>query len=628
MSKQTAKKRKRAKTKPQGRNSSAVTNVGKLLNKAVKLHQNGDTGGAQDIYRKILKHQPGNFDALQLLGAIELSRGRNRQALDLISRALAKQPNLPVLHCNLGIALMRLHKNLEAVESLQKALELDPKFSLAHFYLGKIFLTVNLSADALPHLETANKLRPSNIETVILLAQALCLEHGLDTALPVIEPPGFSSSEMAHIYRELGRKLRAAQQWQMALTVLEKAYVIDKNDEATVTNLTETLERMNKLEEADKFICSYLQRTSKPGMAINVLSTRIKRRLGKLDEARQFAQKELENADNTDASASMYNELGKILDKQQNYAEAWDAFSKSNQIMKTQAETSNISFDFAPDLIQRCLKVCSAKTVDSAPPIGDERTDINIAFFCGFPRSGTTLMEQILSRHPQVTITNEIPALSETAEKMGELLGAALRYPEDVNKLDNAQLKQLREVYLNRLGIEPQDKNNITVDKMPLNIWYLPLALRLFPHAKVLLALRNPLDACLSCFIQDFELNPAMVHFLDIGTTAKIYRGTMDLWKCCKTFLQPDYLEYRYEDLVNAPQETVDKITTFFGIDLVENLSEPAPEDINRVVLTPSYEAVAKPINASAVQRWLHYEKQLEPVRIELEDALLQLGYV
>ena len=163
---------------------------------------------------------------------------------------------------------------------------------------------------------------------------------------------------------------------------------------------------------------------------------------------------------------------------------------------------------------------------------------------------------------------------------------------------------------------------------MPLNIWYLPLALRLFPQAKVLLAIRNPLDACLSCFIQDFELNPAMVHFLDIDATAKIYHGTMELWKCCKTFLQPEHLEYRYEDLVNAPQETVNKITTFLDIDLVENLSEPAPEDINRVVLTPIYEAATKPINASAVQRWLHYEKQLVPVRIELEDALLQFGYV
>ena len=236
-------------------------------------------------------------------------------------------------------------------------------------------------------------------------------------------------------------------------------------------------------------------------------------------------------------------------------------------------------------------------------------------------------MEQILSRHPQVVVSNEIPALSETANAMGPLLGIKAGYPEDIEKLSRDQLDQLREIYLQRLNLETSERTTLIVDKMPLNTLYLPLALRLFPQAKVLFALRNPLDTCLSCFIQDFELNEAMVHFLDICTTAQLYRKTMGLWDQYKTTLKPDYLEYRYEDLVSDPGKVVGDVTSFLDVNPVENLSEINPQDNDRVVITPSYEAVSKPIYTSAVSRWNNYEEQLQPIRTELASSLAQLGY-
>lgn len=497
MSKKTAKKRRKANKKAHYGENLVFIDIGKSLNKAVKLHRHGHTQDALRIYRKILKQEPGNFDALQLLGAIELGRGQNEQAIELIARALAVQPGLPALHCNMGIGLMRLNRHMDAAEAFQKALNLDQQFLLAHFYLGRVFLDAKLPGNALPHLQTANELRPADSETVVMLAEALCLEHGFDAALSLVQKSISRPSELAQVYLQLGQRLRVAQQWQMALTVLQKSYQLDQHNNETIINLAELLERMNKLDDAWEFVKPHLCQSSQPGMVVSIIAARVKRRQGKLDEARQLAKKALLYADSSDSSAAMYSELGTILDKQKNYPVAWEAFTTANQLMQKQAEDLALSFTYAPDLITRCTKWCQAEKLSAPTPAAIRNINTPIVFFCGFPRSGTTLMEQILARHPQIVITNEVPALSETANMMGELLGIKANYPDDIDQLSQEELDQLREIYLWRLGVKKLAKTTLIVDKMPLNTWFIPLALRLFPQAKILFALRNPLDTCL-----------------------------------------------------------------------------------------------------------------------------------
>ncbi|MDA0700698.1 MAG: sulfotransferase, partial [bacterium] len=248
-------------------------------------------------------------------------------------------------------------------------------------------------------------------------------------------------------------------------------------------------------------------------------------------------------------------------------------------------------------------------------------------FLVGFPRSGTTLTEQILAAHPRLLTTDEEPFLPDLTREWPALAGVA--YPHGLASLSDDAVAQLRDRYraalAERFGAGAEGRR--VVDKLPLNILHLGLIRRLFPTAPVIVALRDPRDVVLSCFMQQFAPNASMVQFFDLARSARFYAAVMGLWLGWRDGLAPAALESRYEDVVQDVEGAARRLIAHVGEPWTDAVLGYAAAARGRAITTPSYRDVGEPIHGRARGRWRRYEKQLAPVLGILDPYARALGY-
>jgi hypothetical protein len=259
-----------------------------------------------------------------------------------------------------------------------------------------------------------------------------------------------------------------------------------------------------------------------------------------------------------------------------------------------------------------------AASGDSPPSAAGRRAPV---FLVGFPRSGTTLLDTLLMGHSGVHVLEEEPIL----QRVGEALGDFERLPA----LEQEEIERLRALYFAELDAFDPDANGKTViDKLPLNILGAPLIHRLFPEAKLILALRHPCDVVLSCFMQNFDLNDAMANFLDIGDAARLYDLVMTFWTRARALLPLDVHEVRYEALVEDKEREMRALVDFLGLPWEERLLDHEGTALRRgPIVTPSYAQVVQPIYRRAAGRWERYRDQLAPVLPLLAPWAEKMGY-
>ncbi|MCP5370225.1 MAG: sulfotransferase [Hyphomicrobiales bacterium] len=222
-------------------------------------------------------------------------------------------------------------------------------------------------------------------------------------------------------------------------------------------------------------------------------------------------------------------------------------------------------------------------------------------FLVGFPRSGTTLVERALAAHPAITASDEYPALDRVVE-------AVAGYPGGLDGLSGPDLARLRALYwqVTEAAFGPDVRQGRYLDKAPMNIVHLGAVRRLFPAARVIVALRDPRDVCVSCFLQDFALNDAMAHFLTLDGAARFYAAVMDLWRHYEATLDLAMLAYRYEDAVADFEGTMRRLVDFIGEPWDPAVASREAR-ARTVVATPSYRDVGSEVYARSVGRWRHY---------------------
>ncbi len=629
MSRKTATKRKNTKKKAAAKSKQpSFIDIAQSLNKGTKLQQRGELATARKIYQRILAYDSSNYDALQLLGAIELAQGNNDKAVEYISRALTIRSDLPALHYNKGVALINMGQISEGLECLHRALELDPDFLLANYTMGQHSLAAGMLEDAILYLQKANRIRPHHPQTLLMLLNALLQDDKLEHAESLMRSIVLDDSEKAQLFYQIGLDMRPAARWDLSLLMLQKAFELAQENELIVIALAESMERLNHLQDAFDLVHQYSNKQGPCGISFAVIQVRILRRLGHLDNATDEADKYLSQEGSTEHMAELHKEAGMTFDRQGKYSAAWKHFTTSNEIMKSLAQEQGISYSAMPEVIQRSHDWCRNTHPSAEAPVNDSENIASPLFFCGFPRSGTTLMGSMLSRHPKITVTDEVPTLNRIADTMGELIGRKASYPEDLHTLSAYETAHLRKLYWSKLGVDPGKikDGEMVVDKMPLNFLYLPFALRLFPQAKILFALRDPRDACLSCYMQYFPLNPSMVQFHEIQTTIEMYKLSMGLWEEYKVRLNPDYHEYHYENLVSDTHAELTKILHFIGVDW-DDAPLKQDADTEQTVSTPSYESIINPINNSAISKWCRYKEHLHPVINELQSFIKRYNY-
>ena len=230
-------------------------------------------------------------------------------------------------------------------------------------------------------------------------------------------------------------------------------------------------------------------------------------------------------------------------------------------------------------------------------------------FIVGMVRSGTTLVEQILSSHPDVYGAGELPDITEITRALPGFLGTGDRYPECLPKLTPEAADVMARRYLDRLTQIAPKARRVT-DKLPGNFMYLGLIEFLFPGARIIHCMRDPVDTCLSAYFQDFSNNHPYAY--DLSNLGAFYRGYLKLMAHWRKVIHLPLLEIKYEDLISDQERVTRSLVEFCGLEWDNRCLQF--HETKRFVGTASHDQVNRPLYRESIQRWKNYERHLEPL--------------
>jgi len=569
--------------------SQKAENDARLL-AAKQQHRDGKIAEAEAVYLDILENDPGHADAQHMAGVVCLDRGELSEAEQHFRQAIDIDAKQAVYYSNLGNVFGMQNRHEEAYEYFRQALSLNPQHLGSLSNAATALLSMGRAVEAKPLCERILDISPDDTGARLNLAAAHIEERDIHAAI----------------------------------AILREGLEIQPQDVGLLIQLASALEFANQLDEA--FAVIEQAEAVQPGMArITLLSGLISRRQGNFDVAEQRLRMAIAQGLTEEEEIEAFNQLGLSLDAIGKADEACAAFERSNQAMRRsvgerKADGSAYLRDVAA--IRDFFTEEKIAALGGAFATDD---DYQPVFFAGFPRSGTTLMEQVLKAHPNLVTTGELSPLSAVIR---EVRGSAGGYPLGLDDLSADDLTRLRQYFRDfcrdTLG---ELHNRQLIDKLPLNIVHLGFAKLLFPQAKIVIALRDPRDACLSCFMQKFEINNAMANFLDLRTTGMAYKAVMELWLHYRNKLDDSYLEYRYENLVEDFDNTVSQVLDFVGVGWHDEIADYRRAAKQRTISTPSYRDVTAPVYDRALARWRQYEQDLTPILPLLEPFVEIFGY-
>ncbi|MDH3903682.1 MAG: sulfotransferase, partial [Xanthomonadales bacterium] len=557
---------------------------------AKQQHREGKIVEAESVYLDVLKNDPENAEARHLVGVVCLQRGQLTEAEQHLRQAIELDDKQAPFHSNLGNVLGAQNRTEEAYQCFKQALNLDPQNLTALSNVSTALLSMDRASEAKPYCLRILEIVPEDTNARLNLAAALIEER--DT--------------------------------HEAIKVLREALEIKPHDIGSLIQLASALELVNQLDEAFETI-EQVEKI-KPGIArVSMLTGLIARRQDQFDVAEKHLKEAIERGLSEKEEVEAFNQLGLTLDALGNAKDAFAAFEQSNKVMTRYVGERKAD---GSGYLREIAEIKNFFTKETSEALGEKlETDESFrpVFFVGFPRSGTTLLVQVLKAHPELVTTDERSPLSAVIQEIRNLPGG---YPHGLNNIDPDDLIRLRQTFRAFCWDNLDDlEGKQLVDKLPLNIVHLGLAKLLFPKAKILVALRDPRDACLSCFMQKFEINHAMANFLDLQATGQTYEAVMGLWLQYRAGFEGSWLEYRYENLVENFDDTVSGILDFIGVGWHEDINDYRQAARQRVITTPSYRDVTAPVNDRALARWRRYEQDLTPILPTLEPFVESFAY-
>ena len=423
----------------------------------------------------------------------------------------------------------------------------------------------------------------------------------------------------------LGRMLRLEGRAAEAADLLRRAMALKPDSPDTAATLAAVLETVNAFDEAHDLAAGVL--AQRPDhRAGNLVLAILDRRAGRIEESRARLEKLLALQPRPAMAASAQFHLGQACDLLGDPDAAFSAFLRGNRAQAELPEAAGAKPERFLERLRRNREYFTGARMAAWEPSATNGRPAPV-FFVGFPRSGTTLMEAMLDAHPGLSTTGERSPLREVRRRLTDRHGRAA-YPECVGEMGAEALAEARgwfwEYAENAIGAAPSGR---LIDKLPLNIVELGLAAHLFPDAPVVMAHRDPRDAVLSCFMQEFELNDAMAYFSTLEGAAHLYSEVMDLWLQYRESLGLSVLEYRYEDLIASPASTVRAVVEFIGEPWSDAVLEYRTSATARPIDTPSRAAVAQHLSIRPIGRWRAYEPHLGAVLPMLARFVRAFGY-
>lgn len=659
------------------------TNTEQLLPKAFSLHQAGNIVEAESLYRTILKEDGSNPLVLSMLGMLCMQRGDWEEGIQLLNATLEIDPNQPDTLSNLGYALQNQKRYDEALECYDKAIALFPDHVSAYYNRGSTLYGLGRYQKAVESFNKALALRPNHFNSCLNLGNAYDKLEQYDAALTSYIKAANINPNDPGVLNNLGLALVNLGRYQEALSYLNKAVSLQPGYADAHFNLAIALGKLERDDEAlsscDKALALQPERADILYRRGRILHNLMRHAEAKESYQSTIALQPdhtaalvglgilaMEAGGNEEATAillraieadpecvaaflnlatlnhyardkalfeqlqSLYEKrdmrpqadrialdfaMGQVLEKMKRYEEAFAAYEEGNRLRYTSNPFDESAEDQLLDntcklYTRELFEECQALSAE-LPPLSGERVPV---FIVGMPRSGTTLIEQILASHPAVHGAGELEAINEASRQAHD----AMRTSDMGMKESLLRLREIGQEYLARIWSQAPDVHFIT-DKMPGNFRSLGLIHLMLPHAKIIHAVRDPMDTCFSCYATNF--NRGHNYSYDQGMLGRYYlryRRMMEHWR---NVLPAEKIhELNYEDIVAESENEVRRLLEYLGLPW-----DPAClrfYETRRTVSTASVNQVRQPIYSSSVARWKHFEKHLGP----LKDSLLELG--
>ena len=620
--------------------ASIFANLGEVL------RQQGQTEEAAKVLEKAVELDASNSQALNNLGITFFERRQPKRAVEYYRRAIEARPQMAEAHNNLGNALRMIgdlegavqayqdalvnrerypeaYNNLgtllqqqgqleEAEHALRKAVNQNPQYIEAHDNLANVYVAQEKETEALRVLGDALKFAPTHVQTLLITARIQLRRNSFAQAEQATRHALAQEPENAEALTVLGQILHETDRYDEALTVLERAVEANAESPEALNFYGVALKSVGRLDEARDFILRALKRNPRMFGAYANLNDLVDFSQGEGEDLFKEMDNIFKSARNPEANqfVALHFAYAKALDDRGEHERALEHYITGGRMKRGQLnydETDTHSFfdkirSFFPK------SVFENRTFEG---LADERP----VFIVGMPRSGSTLVEQILSSHPDIYGAGEVKYLSYALGRLRDRFPSLPKFPDMMNKITPAQMEIAAKNYLASLTATSGDSKRVT-DKLLTNYFFVGMLNLLFPKAKVIHTLRDPVDTCLSGFTKLFKDD--MPHSYELGELGRYYGKYRELMKHWETVLPDGFMiTVQYEDVVSDTEKEARRLIEFLGLPWSDKCVDFHKSD--RPVKTASVAQVRKPIYKTSVKRWKKYGDGLQPLVAAIE---------
>ncbi|MGO8910709.1 MAG: tetratricopeptide repeat protein [Bradyrhizobium sp.] len=531
---------------------------------------------AEPSYRRAIALQPGFPDGWNNLGTCLRELKRTEEAETVYRKALELAPNNPDTLDNLALAVKDLGRLDEAAELMRRALVIEARSDKFHLHYATVLLDQGKTGEAAAAAERALALNPNNHDAVNLIGRIAFERGDLKVALAHYQRALALKPDLADAFNNMGNALKEFGRLQEAMDAYLEAIRLDPDVPGVYVNLADS----KSFKPGDPHLAS-----------MEALAA-------KADGLSKTDHMQLDFA------------LGKAYADLKDYHRSFRHLLAGNA-----AKRATIGYDEAATfaLFDRIEAVFSRELVAERSGGGD--ASAMPIFVLGMPRSGTTLVEQIIASHPGVHGAGELQTLNDVVLTVRGADGNVIPFPDFVPALDTAALRQIGDRYValvRQLAARNGDAEaEYVTDKMPSNYYFAGLIHLALPNARIIHTIRDPVDTCISCFSKLFSAEQN--HTYDLGELGRYYRRYERLMAHWRRVLPPGrMLDVHYEDVVADLEGQARRIIAYCGLPWDERCL--AFHKTDRPVRTASATQVRQPIYNSSVGRWRVYERHIEPL--------------
>jgi len=603
-----------------------------LSHMALQHFKEGHLQQAQDVCQRILRKQQ-HPDALLILGLIAHQQSEFQVAVERYQQFLGIKPKDAETHCNLGLVLEELGRTERAIEHFNKSITIAADNAVVHSHLAEAYTKLQRWEEAIKAYQTVLAIQVEDVVTIIKLGNVFLAAQLWTQAIPRFEEALARQPDNALVHKNLGSSLHKVGQWHKAIECFEHALSLRPDYIDARIELSEVLRQLGRAEEAlvqleqatdlkpddanaHIGLADTLRDLGQAELAVERLEQFLSTRptcgpayfhisMIKPKQALIPVVEKLISHPNLSKGNAIYCHfaLGNLFRSGKSFDQAFTHFLKANTL-----ERETISYDPKENVqtVDRLIKVYSKRFFQRKQGWGSA-SELPV-FILGMPRSGTTLVEQILSSHPQVHGAGELAAIHAVEVSIALQLKYANPYPQCMSIFDRAMAEEYSARYLQELALHCATTKRVT-DKSPGNFLQIGLIKTLFPDARIIHCQRNPLDNCISLFFHYFIGLKCSFELTELGQYYLDYQRLMSHWQ---NLFPGEILNLQYEELVMDQEAVSKQLIDYLGLEWDAKCLDFHNNE--RVVMTVSNMQVRQPMYKNSMNRWKRYEKHLQPL--------------